>query len=149
MNIYLDASVLVPMQVHEPKSEVVRQLTLQHDGHIYVSTLAAGEFVSALSRLVRMKLFTAGEAEGRIALFDIWSKSATIVPVINADIQSAAALVRRFDLKLLMPDAIHAALCARHKLTLVTLDERLAEACEMMGVDVVVPGATGALSNLS
>jgi predicted nucleic acid-binding protein len=138
--MYLDASVLVPMQVHEPKSVAVRQFILQYSDTLFVSSLAAGEFVSAMSRFFRMKIITKEAAESRIALFDTWMQSTTAVPVNNADIQSAATLVRRFDLKLLMPDAIHAALCARHKLTLVTLDDRLTEACGVIGVDVVVPG---------
>ncbi len=138
--MYLDASALVPMQVDEPTSDVIRKLTIEYDGSLFISSLAAGEFASAMSRLVRMKLFTKEKAELRIGLFDVWTESTTAVPVANADIIRAASLVRRFDLKLLMPDAIHAALCERHDLTLVTLDERLAEACGLIGVDVAVPG---------
>ena len=38
-----------------------------------------------------------------------------------------------------IPDAIHAAICKRDDLTLVTLDMRLAEAARALEVDVAIP----------
>ena len=139
MNIYLDASVLVPMQVQEEKTEAVRRLTTKADGAISVSTLAAGEFTSAISWHVRMKILTEEDANRRLGFFDIWLTSTSTIALDNADIRRASSIVRCFDLKLMMPDAIHVALCERHVLALATLDERLAEAARGLGVEVVVP----------
>jgi hypothetical protein len=47
--------------------------------------------------------------------------------------------VRRFDLLLRAPDALHAAICRRLDLTLVTLDQRLAKAAREVGIEVNVP----------
>jgi predicted nucleic acid-binding protein len=47
--------------------------------------------------------------------------------------------VRNFALGLRAPDALHAAVCRRADLTLVTLDRRLASAAEALDVRVVVP----------
>ena len=47
--------------------------------------------------------------------------------------------VRRFDLKLRAPDALHAAICRRLGMRLVTLDRRLAAAARALGIDVLVP----------
>lgn len=73
-------------------------------------------------------------------LFDEWAITDTIsLKIDDSDIALAAALVRRFELKLLMPDAIHIALCVRHQLVMVTLDKLLAEAAGTLGVEVVWP----------
>ena len=141
MSVYFDASVLVPLQVQEASTEIVRRNAVEADGSIFVSSLAAGEFASALSRLVRMNLLTDDDASSRLRLFDMWLSSTTSVLIDNADIARAAALVRRFELKLLMPDAIHITLCVRHQLVMVTLDKLLAEAAGVLGVEVVVPSA--------
>ena len=141
MSVYFDASVLVPLQVQEASTKIVRRYAVEADGSIFVSSLAAGEFASALSRLVRMNLLTDGDANNRFSLFDMWLSSTTSVLIDNADIARATALVRRFELKLLMPDAIHIALCVRHQLVMVTLDKLLAEAAGVLWVEVVVPSA--------
>ena len=140
MNVYFDASALVPMYVPEISSPVVHAFADAVTEKIYISYLAAGELSSAISRRVRMGELTAEIARERLALFDEWTASDTIsLPLDTADIRRAIIMVRRFDLKLLMPDAIHAALCARYELRLVTLDERLAEAARELGVEVIVP----------
>lgn len=46
----------------------------------------------------------------------------------------ATVFVRRFDLKLRAPDALHAAACRRDDHLLVTLDKRLAAAALELGV---------------
>ena len=140
MNLYFDASALVPMYVPEISSPVIHAFADAVTEKIYISDLAAGELASAISRRVRMGELAAEIARERLALFDEWIDSDTIsLPLDTADIRRAIVMVRRFDLKLLMPDAIHAALCARHELRLVTLDERLAEAARELEIEVIVP----------
>jgi uncharacterized protein len=51
----------------------------------------------------------------------------------------ANIFVHRFDLMLRAPDALHAAVCQRLGLTLVTLDQPLARAATALGVAVVNP----------
>lgn len=128
------------MYVPEASSTAVHAFADTVTENIFISDLAAGELASAVSRRVRMGELSADSARGRLALFDEWIASDTIsLSLDNADIRRAAILIRRFDLKLLMPDAIHLALCERHELTLVTLDERLADASQALGIEVVVP----------
>ena len=47
--------------------------------------------------------------------------------------------VRSFDLGLRAPEAVHAAVCRRADLQLVTLDRRLAAAAEVLDIRVAVP----------
>jgi uncharacterized protein len=137
---YLDTSVLVPLHVPEPSSDVVTSVFSASEHDFIVSTLAAGEFASSVSRRVRMKEATSDTAIAWLTQFDEWANEATIpVKVENGDIAKAASLVRQFELRLLMPDAIHVSLCLRHQLALVTLDERLADAARLLGIEVVWP----------
>jgi uncharacterized protein len=140
VSAYIDASALVPLQIIEAATVAVRNFLSSVRGEMVVSDFAAGEFASVLSRLVRMQQIDVGTADSRLVLFDEWLESGTRqIAVDSADIARAVTLVRRFDLKLLMPDAIHAAVCERHGFALVTLDARLARAAERLGIEVIVP----------
>lgn len=140
MSLYLDASVIVPLFIREASSDTVRAFVAEQDASLCISSYAAGEFASAVSRLVRMGLMATGDAQTRLALFDDWRDTdATGVMIENGDIRRATDIVRRFEHKLLMPDAVHAALCERHDFTLTTLDKRLAEAAERLGISSIVP----------
>ena len=57
----------------------------------------------------------------------------------GSDIRLAAAYVRRFDLALRAPDALHPAVAERLSVPLVTLDRRLATAARELGVSVEDP----------
>lgn len=141
MNWYLDTSVIVPLHISEPTSGTVSAVLTAAQSAFIVSTLAAGEFASSVSRRVRTKEATSDSAMMWLGAFDEWVNDATVsLRIDNADITRAAALVRRFELKLLMPDAIHIALCVRHQLVMVTLDKILAEAARTLGIEVVWPG---------
>lgn len=140
MNWYLDTSVIVPLHISEPSSDKVAAVLNAAQPEFIVSTLAEGEFASSVSRRVRTKEATSEAAAAWLNVFDEWVNSATIsLKIEDNDIARAAALVRRFELKLLMPDAIHLALCVRHQLVMVTLDKLLAEAAGVWGVEVVWP----------
>ena len=57
----------------------------------------------------------------------------------TSDIRLAAAYVRRFDLALRAPDALHLAVAGRLDVPLGTLDRRLATAARELGVAVEEP----------
>ena len=140
MNLYLDASVLIPAVIEEPSSAAVRELFRNRPDELSVADFAAAEVASALSRLVRMGRLIATEAAGRLADFDEWRASATEVAEMDAhDCRLANTYVRRFDLKLRAPDALHAAICRRLELQLATLDRRFAAAARALEISVVVP----------
>jgi uncharacterized protein len=140
LNWYLDASVLVPLYIAEPRSQTVTDALDGAGGDFVVSTLAAGEFASSVSRRVRMAQVPIETANAWLNLFDEWAVTDTVsLKIEDNDIARSASLVRRFELKLLMPDAVHLGLCVRHELALVTLDIKLAEAARVLGVEVVWP----------
>jgi uncharacterized protein len=140
LNWYLDASVLVPLHIAEPRSQAVTDALDAAEGDFVVSTLAAGEFASSVSRRVRMAAIANEDANAWLNLFDEWAITDTqSLRIEDGDIAKAASLVRQFELKLLMPDAIHVSLCLRHQLALVTLDKKLADAARVLGIEVVWP----------
>src|SRR6266446_5559455 len=116
MSIYLDTSVLIPTLVEEPVSGAV-EAYLKTRPERLISDFAAAEVASGLSRLVRTSLLTA----------------AAPAELNSADARLAYTYVRRFELMLRAPDALHLAIARRIDATLVTLDRRLARAARELG----------------
>ena len=140
MSAYLDASALVATLVRESGSVAIDAFLEHYDGTIGVSEFAAAEVASALSRLVRTRLIAQEDAEARLSDFDTWRSIRTeTIDIEPSDARLANTYVRRFDLMLRAPDALHAAICRRLDLTLVTLDQRLAKAARELGIDARVP----------
>ncbi|MGI4877067.1 MAG: PIN domain-containing protein, partial [Janthinobacterium lividum] len=71
---------------------------------------------------------------------DEWlAESVQSIEIESVDIRLATVFVRRFELGLRMPDAIHLAACRRHNLSLATFDNRLAGAARFIGIATVTP----------
>ncbi len=144
MTAYLDASAILPILIEEAASSTVDRF-IADAGPLVISEFAAAEVASALSRLVRMGILQTDDAAARLADFDVWRAAATDdLDLQAADVRLANLFVRRFDLMLRAPDALHAAACRRADLVLVTLDKRLATAAEKLGVrTTLLDPATG------
>src|SRR6266853_627641 len=98
MSIYLDASFLVPTLVEERGSAAVNAYLVAAEQELLVSEFAAAELLPPRSRL---------------ADFEAWRAAASSpVDVQPADARLAYAYVRRFDLMLRTPDALHLAIAA-------------------------------------
>jgi predicted nucleic acid-binding protein len=139
--LYLDTSALVASQLEEADSERIDAMLAAAEEPIVVSEFAVAEFASVLSRLIRTRKLSVADAEGFLADFDLWRARETRMEDIAAvDVRLAGAFVRRFDLKLLAPDALHLAVARRVGASVVTLDRRLASAGRDLGFDMVVPG---------
>jgi hypothetical protein len=137
---YIDASVLLPTLIAEPATEAVYDLLGADGQELLISDFAAAEVASALSRLVRMAVLTNGDASARLADFDVWRTAMSSgVDIAASDARLAYIYVRRFDLALRAPDALHLAIARRLDATLVTLDRRLATAARELGVAVEDP----------
>jgi predicted nucleic acid-binding protein len=140
LSVYLDASVIVPTLVQSPPTAAVHAFMNASNDEFLVSDFAAAEVASALSRLVRMQELDRADAHQRLATFDGWlALDATCIDVEPPDIREAAAIVRRFELMLRTPDALHVAICARLSASLVTRDGRLASAATSVGVAAILP----------
>ena len=137
MSFYLDASVMLPILVREASSVVVDAFMTTVQQQLWVSDFAAAEVASVLSRLVRMALLTDADASARLADFDAWRAAmSSPVDITASDARLAYIYVRRFDLGLRAPGALHLAIARRFDATLVTLDRRLAIAANQLGIAV-------------
>ena len=90
-----------------------------------------------------MRLLTEEEGSARLADFAAWRAAASSAADMHAaDARLAYAYVRRFDLRLRAPDALHLAIARRVDATLITLDRRLASAARELGIAVEMPEAS-------
>jgi hypothetical protein len=84
-----------------------------------------------------MNIVTLEAANLRLGEFDSWrSTDKAEIDLHPADFRLASLFVRRFELALRGPDALHLAACRRGGHRLFTLDRRLAAAAETLGVSV-------------
>ena len=138
MSVYLDASVLVALFANDSLSDRADSYLRLHPDVLVVSDFAAAEFASALARRVRMGLLTADEARTAFSTFDAWTaRECTPVQIIAADVAGAAAFLRRLDLSLRTPDAIHVAVAQRIDAELMTFDNQMAANARALGLAVV------------
>ena len=141
MGVYLDTSVLLAAHLEESASSAVDEFIISTSQPLLVSDFAAAEVASGVSRLVRMRILSPEDAMAQLRDFDVWRARVTdTVDMSGADARLADVYVRRFDLMLKAPDALHAAIASRLDATLATLDRRLAISARALGLTVVVPG---------
>jgi uncharacterized protein len=140
VSFYLDASILVALLVPEPFSERADGFVQANPTGLVVSDFAAAEFASAMARRVRTRASTFAEASKDLSDFDLWlARSAERVEISAVDVALAASFLRRLDLPLRTPDALHIALAQRTNGTLVTFDERMAASARALRTPLQTP----------
>ena len=139
MSAYLDASAIVPMFLDDAFSERMDSF-LEHAPQLQLSDFAGAEFASAIGLKIRIGELTEAEARDAFADFDQWRMAATIrIETGQQDIRTAEAILRRLDLPLRTPDALHVAIVQRLGSHLVTFDERMAASARALGLTVTIP----------
>lgn len=137
MSLYLDASVLLSIVNDEEPSKTVERFLAAAGTSLWVSEFASGEVASAFSRLARMGNLTSERAQEGLVAYDGWvAAEANTIDVEGQDVRLATRFVRRFDLVLRAPDALHLAICRRLGATMATLDRRLAVAARALDIAV-------------
>lgn len=140
MRLYLDANILVALLTPEPLSERALDFVRANRAGLIVSDFAAAEFVSAVARRVRTRETTIEDARRDIADFEAWAaRSSEQIKLSAGDVAVATAYLRRLDLTLLAPDALHIAMTQRIEATLVTFDRGMAAAARSLGTAIVTP----------
>ncbi|HWE98746.1 MAG TPA: type II toxin-antitoxin system VapC family toxin [Caulobacteraceae bacterium] len=140
MSFYLDASVIVPTLAAQSMSHEALAFLNRSPGPFSVSDLCEAEVAAAASRMVRMSILTADRGVAMLHRFDTWlAAEGDPVATETSDFRAAIVLVRRFELKLRTPDALHLAISARLGAQLVTFDRRLALAAQAVGLTVHTP----------
>ena len=138
MSVYLDVSVLVALFTADAfNARADRALATVNDS-LVVSEFTVTEFSSVISTRVRTRDLKIEEARDAFAKFDTWVGLHTQrIDVISVDVAGATTLVRRLELSLRAPDALHLAIVQRSAARLLTFDKAMAAVARTIGVDVV------------
>ncbi|MGI8841436.1 MAG: type II toxin-antitoxin system VapC family toxin [Caulobacteraceae bacterium] len=137
MSVYFDASILVSLFIDDDSNEKAEAYLRDASPTVCLSDFAAAEFSSALNRRVRMGLLPAREARAAFGEFDVWrTRGVILMGTTAADIATADSYLRRLDLPLRTPDALHIAIADRAAAPLATFDKKMAECAKTLGVAV-------------
>lgn len=136
MSVYLDASILVPLFVNDTFSDRADAFLETVSNRLILSDFLRAEFASVVSRLVRAGDLTRDEATQAFDRLDSWAMMQTPAQTTTFDVRQSEIWIRRLDLNLRAPDAVHIAIAARLGARLATLDVRMAEAAQALGVPV-------------
>jgi uncharacterized protein len=135
MSAYLDTSLLVAFFTDDALNARAEGFLAGASSPLIVSDFAAAEFASAVARFVRMREMARNVALKLFADFDTWVvRAAQRAETSAADVTAATALLRRLDLNLRTPDALHLAITQRVGAELATLDARMAAAAQAIGL---------------
>jgi len=119
-------------------SERAQNLLQSETSAVIVSNYAAAEFASVLGRLIRTGDMDVNAAKAACSTFDEWVQRVSAgLEISSSDIRMAEAMLRRFDLTLRAPDAIHLAVTQRLGARLATFDAGMTRCAQVLGVSVV------------
>ncbi len=139
VSFYLDTSALIALVKPEPLSDRADRFARQHSAGLIVSDFTAAEFASAAARWVRTQELSASEARTALDSFDGLVTRLQRVEMTPGDLAAATMFLRRLDLPLRTPDALHIAIAQRVGAMLVTFDRQMAASARTLGSAVQVP----------
>src|ERR1700712_1661652 len=114
LSVYFDASILVAFFTDDGFSSRADEAFRGHAIIPVVSDFGAAEFASAIARLLRVNLLSSDEARQVFSDFDAWvARAASRIESLPSDVRAAEAILRRLDMTLRTPDAIHIAIAQR------------------------------------
>lgn len=125
------------MFTNDPFTARTRAFLSANRSTLTVSDFAAAELASTVARHTRTNQLSPAQAHSIFSNFDTWAARATErAETTTEDIVLAEAMLRRLDLNLRTPDAIHIAIARRLGTTLMTFDDRMARSANTLGLAV-------------
>jgi predicted nucleic acid-binding protein len=138
VSVYFDVNVIVPLFVVDLLNDRAEKTLRSLDDDLIVSDFSAAEFSSVIARQVRTRDLRAEEARTAFSNFDSWCALYTRrVEISTIDVSAASSLMRRLDLSLRTPDALHIAIVHRASCKLLTFDRAMARAARALGVELL------------
>jgi uncharacterized protein len=138
VSVYLDVNVIVPLFALDALSNRAEKILRSLHDNLIVSNFSAAEFSSAIAKRVRTRDLTAEEALAAFSNFHSWcARYPQQVEIDSMDVLGASSLMRRLDLSLRTPDAIHIALVQRIGCKLMTFDLAMASAARVLGLEIL------------
>ena len=138
MSVYLDVNVIVPLFAVDLLGHRAEKALRKLDDDVVVSDFCAAEFSSVIAQRVRTRDLRAEDARTAFSNFDNWCARYTRrVEIDTLDVSGASGLMRRLDLSLRTPDALHLAIVHRTSCKLLTFDKSMASAAQALGIELV------------
>jgi uncharacterized protein len=138
VSVYLDVNAIVPLFAIDLLNDRAEKALRSLDDDLVVSDFSAAEFSSVIARRVRTRDLRVEEARTAFSNFDGWCARYTRrVEIDTIDVSGASSLIRRLDLALRTPDAIHIAIVHRTSCKLLTFDKSMASAARAIGIEIV------------
>lgn len=135
---YLDVNVMVPLFAVDTLTDRAKKALRSLHDDLIVSDFAIAEFSSVIARRVRTRDLRPDEARAAFSNFDTWcARHVTWVKLESIDIVGATALMRRLDLSVRTPDALHIAIMQRIGCPLLTFDGTTASVARALGIELV------------
>ena len=137
---YVDTSLLVAALLNEKSTPLAqRWLGGQPAGELAISDWVVTEFSAALSMKLRTGDLEQPQRNEVLAFFTrLTEASFHVLPVSRLDFQTAARFADQYSTGLRAGDALHLAIATHHGASLYTLDRRLVEIGQALGVDSVL-----------
>lgn len=136
MSGYLDTNTIIGLLTTDPLTARANAVLRQGLGEVIVSDFAAAEFAGVVGRKMRAGIIGRTYALDALTALDRLSLRVSRISLEASDVPQAGALLRRLDLPLQTPDAIHIAIAQRLGATLVTFDRQMAAAARTLGLTV-------------
>jgi predicted nucleic acid-binding protein len=139
---YVDTSLLVAALLNEKSTAVAqRWLGDQPVGELAISDWVITEFSAALSMKLRTGELEPPQRNEVLAFFTrLTEASFHVLPVSRLDFQTAARFADQYTTGLRAGDALHLAIASHHGASLHTLDKRLVEIGQALGIDAALVG---------
>jgi uncharacterized protein len=135
---YLDVNVIVPLFAVDTLTDRAKKALRSLHDDLIVSDFSIAEFSSVIARRVRTRDLRADEARAAFSNFDAWcARYITLVKLESIDVLGVTALMRRLDLSVRTPDALHIAIVQRIGCSLLTFDRTMARVARALGIELV------------
>ncbi len=133
---YIDTSVLVAAFTNEGATDRVQTWLGRQDGaDLAVSPWVVAEFSAALSVKMRIGAITARQRADALLLFrEMVAGSFRTVPIEAAHFEMAAGIADQTALGIRAGDALHLAVALGYGATIRTLDRRMMEGADALGI---------------
>lgn len=135
---YLDASIIVASVIREARTADVQDWWEAQRSDITFSAWTLTESISALSLRLRNGSITAAERQNAVGFIRRIPNSYQRVSISEAHFLTAMRYTDQHELGLRAGDALHVAIAADFQHVVVTLDKKMADAANRLGVQVLL-----------